>query len=79
MERNGELLLARTMHTDSSYCSASDAALWLPLSFFEDGPIQVNVEWLRGEADTFVIERPGTSGATVQPIILTQGNRQLKR
>lgn len=57
VESKGKLLLARTIHADSSYCSASDAALLLPGIFFESGDATLTVQWPSGARERWNLTR----------------------
>jgi hypothetical protein len=57
VESKGKLLLARTLHADSSYCSASDASLLLPGVFFEQGDATLTVQWPSGTRERWNLTR----------------------
>lgn len=74
VEANGKLLLARTLHADSSYCSASDASLLLPGVFFESGVATLTVQWPSGARERWNLTRDAVarpleqgSGASAPP------------
>ena len=67
IERDGTLLMARTMHSDSSYCSASDAAVSVSSEFFTKTKLQCHVDWPSGRSETWTLE------AGRPEIVLIQG------
>lgn len=73
VKHNRTLLVARTMHSDSSYCSASDPALSLSSEFLSKGQIQCRVDWPSGRGETWILAPEG------REIVLIQGSGNSER